>query len=181
MLEKIKTFFSWHELPDEFKTAKKLMNLGFKLKPNEVPVGRVVEGLYVDVVPAGGEILEEGVEGVEGKLIVGKSFKLYTKEQCTPYRAKPRTIAARKFFDIFVAPMRRDAWIAKTDYTTGKELPSWFQAKSIKIKSNFDLGLDLAHISKHLNYRDMVGVLGQKWTRFAVVDLDLHDIDSYLR
>jgi hypothetical protein len=163
---------SWSSVPDWLKSASQWRALGFLPKEGAIPAGRFVEPEIHSQLPAGYELLEEHGEI---KLATKKTVFLFKHDQCVPYRAKPSTVAARKFFDIFAKHMKRDAWISKTDYKTKLETPSWYRCRSHKSGRGFEIGLDYAKVKSHVDQKEILGVIGHKKTRFVVIDLDLHN------
>lgn len=163
---------SWSSVPDWLKSTSQWKILGFAPKKGAIPSGRFVTPEIHSELPAGYELLDEHEDL---KLVTQKTVLLYSQDQCVPYRAKPSTVAAKKFFDIFARHMRRDVWISKTDYRTKLETPSWRRFKSHKSGRGYEIGLDYAKVKSHVDQREILGVIGHKKTRFVVIDLDLHN------
>ena len=172
MKEAIPYYDSWSLIPPWMKSPSQWRALGFQPKKGAIPAGRFVEPEIHSQLPPGYELL---VEHGDIKLATKKTVLLYQQDQCVPYRAKPTTIAARKYFDIFAKHMKRDAWISKTDYKTKLETPSWYRCRSHKNGRGFEIGLDYARVKSHVDQKEILGVIGHKKTRFVVIDLDLHN------
>jgi hypothetical protein len=171
MKGKIPTFDSWSSIPVWLKTEGQWKELGLRPKKEAIPSARKIDPKIVEVVPKGFEVLEDFGNC---KLVTEYSIPLFRKEDCAPYQAKPETIAARKFYNIFCKPMNKGVWISKTDFKTKNELPNWHYCRAYKSRHGFEIGLDYAKVKSHLDHNEILGVIGLKKTRFVIIDLDLH-------
>jgi len=167
-------YTSWSSIPLWLKSPGQWRALGFLPKKGATPSGRFVEPEIHSKLPEGYELLEERGNI---KLTTKKTVFLYKQEQCVPYRAKPTTVAARKFFDIFAKHMKRDAWISKTDYKTKLETEDWYHCISYLTKTGFKIGFDYGKVKSHIDQKEILGAHGIKKTRFVVIDLDFHGKD----
>lgn len=167
----VPVFHNWRLVPDHLKSRAKWLRKGRKVKVQEPERGYVV-------CP---RLLEDD-EDVKHKIIVNENYKennepilvsdyrvpLYELSQTQTYTPTARTRACWDFADIFLTHASRDEWILAT--TDG-----W---STIKYQRNkfYPAGL-LTHdtITGHLNHTKTVGIKNKTgWTRFVVLDLDLH-------
>ena len=165
---------SWSSVPEWLKSTSQWKALGFVPKKGATPSGRYVQPEIHSKLPAGYELLDEHGDL---KLATKKSVLLYKQDQCVPYRAKPSTVAAGKYFDIFAKHMKREAWISKTDFKTKLETEEWYHCNSYLTKRGFKIGFDFGKVKSHVDQKEILGAFGSKKTRFVVIDLDFHDKD----
>jgi hypothetical protein len=99
---------------------------------------------------------------------------LYRKDQTKDYHPRPETVAARRYYDYFVADQNRHKyglWDDGRRRTGPDEEPDW---------RNWDRYLSRSKIRDHLRGKEMYGCWGNLVTRWFAIDLDYHGGDPGL-
>ena len=171
----LRIFEGWKHVPDNLKTRRQWLRCDRKVPKGAAPVAQVV---YPQVVQGRCNFApEEHVLAAwdDGGVISFEPTPLFDLAQTAPYRPSPRTKAYWAFEDIFFRHVRKDCWIRKTD-RDGTELEDWLTenefAYNVPYHEKNCLTDDL--IRQHINQRQIIGVKGDRLTRFVVIDHDFH-------
>ena len=170
---------SGSEKTEQLLTKSQWQRLGRKVREGEKPVA---VRLYTVHEPRPGYVLLPNGERKETtqRVEVTKEAKLYSTEQTQPYKGSQRTGASMLFYDFFC----RDSCKERHIRSRGSEMdgtPGW---------KNWSGRLTENDVQSHINMLadrrtgiiTKLGIIGGEYTRFLLIDHDLHggDRDVFL-
>jgi hypothetical protein len=178
----VRDFESWRQVPKEFKTRDQWLRCGRKVPKQERPTARVLYPRVVQWMSSYGRDTIIINETDEIAVISETHTKLFNIDQTVPYTAQKRTLAYWEYEQLFFKLSRKDCWIRKTDPETGDELENWVTETEFPYEDTPHLRnlLSTGLIRKHINQRQIIGVKGDKRTRFVIIDLDYHGRDLHV-
>jgi hypothetical protein len=178
--EKPLNFFSWDEVPEDYTTASQWPRHGRKVREKQTPAARVVTPATFkkgERFVSEARILEDDGDTIT---IITDEIPLYHESQTRPYTARDRTLDYFHYEDIFYTYCRKDRFIywqetPPDDPPKGWE-PGWRNHPSVRTLDP-NRRLSPADVRAHLNHTRLYGVVAGAWTRFVMIDLDLHEGD----
>ena len=173
-------FFSWDDVPQDYTTASQWPRRERKVREKQTPAARVVTTATFRkgerFVPEARLLEDHG----DSLTVIADEIPLYHEKQTRPYTARPRTLDYFFYEDIFYTYCRKDRFIYWQDDPTADPPKGWEPGwRNYPSLHGFDPNRRLApaDIRAHLNHTRLYGVVAGAWTRFVMIDLDLHDGD----
>ena len=179
------TFFSWDDVPEDYATASQWPRHGRKVREKQTPAARVVTPATFkkgERFVSEARILEDDGDTIT---VIADEIPLYHESQTRPYTARDRTLDYFGYEDIFYTYCRKDRFIYWQD-TAPDDPPQNWKPGWRNHQSGHALDpnrrLTPADVRAHLNHTRLYGVVAGTWTRFVMIDLDLHggDRDVFL-
>jgi hypothetical protein len=173
-------FFSWDDVPEDYAVASQWPRRGRKVREKQTPAARVVT--TATFVTGERFVPQERILEDHGDTFtaVADAVPLYHESQTRPYTARDRTLDFFVYEDIFYTYCRKDRFIywqdtPPHDPPKGWE-PGWRNHPSVH-SLDPNRRLSPADVRAHLNHTRLYGVVAGAWTRFVMIDLDLHGGD----
>jgi hypothetical protein len=173
-------FFSWDDVPDDYATASQWPRHGRKVREKQTPAARVVTPATFkkgERFVSEARILEDFGDTIT---VIADEIPLYHESQTRSYTARDRTLDYFVYEDIFYTCCKKDRFIywqeTPPDDPPKEWEPGWRNHPSVH-SLDPNRRLSLADVRAHLNQTRLYGVLAGAWTRFVMIDLDLHEGD----
>jgi hypothetical protein len=173
-------FFSWDDVPEDYATASQWPRRGRKVRDGQTPAARVVTTAtfkkgerFVSEL----RLLEDDGDTIT---VVADEIPLYHESQTRSYTARDRTLDYFVYEGIFYTFCRKDRFIYWQDSPPADPPKGWQPGwRNYPSQHGFHAPrwLAPADIRAHLNHTRLYGVVAGAWTRFVMIDLDLHGGD----
>lgn len=173
-------FFSWDDVPEDYATASQWPRHGRKVRDKQTPAARVVTPATFkkgERFVSEARILEDGGDTIT---VIADEIPLYHESQTRSYTARDRTLDYFHYEDIFYTCCKKDRFIywqdTPPDDPPKNWKPGWRNHPSVHALDP-NRRLSPADVRAHLNHTRLYGVVAGAWTRFVMIDLDLHEGD----
>src|SRR5262245_52139352 len=174
-------FFSWDDVPEDYATASQWPRRGQKVEKKQTPAARVETTATFkkgELFILDARLLEDDGDTIT---VITDEIPLYQEGQTRPYTARDRTLDYFFYEDIFYTYCRKDRFIYWQDMPPGDPPKGWqpgWRHHPSQHGLDFRRRLAPADIRAHLNHTKLYGLVAGAWTRFVMIDLDLHDGDQ---
>jgi hypothetical protein len=160
--------YSSKDIPPGLRTRSQWKKKRRKVRKQQQPVA-VLRWQESDVSVCERHECDGSVTTWKEPVLVNRQCGLFAEDQTDPYRATGRTLGTILFSQYFLRFTSGERYIWWVDEPLDGGKPRWLNCNG-KLRDD--------QLKQHLAGREKYGVRGNKWTRFGVIDLDLHEGDQ---